>query len=58
MHRDTGYSCSFSGCNKGKNTAAKKAEINKALSTADTADIFKEFYSEDTAKKVLQKNIR
>jgi hypothetical protein len=41
----------FSGCNKGKNTAAKKAEINKALSTADTADIFKEFYSEDTAKK-------
>jgi hypothetical protein len=41
----------FLGCNKGKNTAAKKTEINKALSTADTADIFKEFYSEDTAKK-------
>jgi SPOR domain len=42
----------FLGCNKGKTAAAKKAEMNKALaSTADTADIFKEFYSEDTAKK-------
>ena len=46
----------FLGCSKGKNTAAKKTggvpEISKTLSsTADTADIFKEFYSEDTAKK-------
>jgi hypothetical protein len=42
----------FLGCNKGKNAAEKKAETGKSLtSTADTADIFKEFYSEDTAKK-------
>jgi hypothetical protein len=44
----------FLGCNKGKNSADKKFEIGKTLSsssTADTADIFKEFYSEDTAKK-------
>jgi hypothetical protein len=46
----------FLGCSKGKNTSAKKTggvpEISKTLSsTADTADIFKEFYSEDTAKK-------
>jgi SPOR domain len=46
----------FLGCSKNKNSAAKKTEISKTLpSTADTADIFKEFYSDDTAKKSSSK---
>ncbi|MGB7568899.1 MAG: SPOR domain-containing protein [Chitinivibrionales bacterium] len=46
----------FLGCSKSKNSAAKRTEVSKTLpSTADTADIFKEFYSDDTAKKSASK---
>lgn len=47
----------FAGCSKSKNPTVKKPEISKPLpSKVDTADIFKEFYSEDAEKKSPSKN--